>query len=84
MSEITLDEWLSEFERLQAQSNNDEGLTTRELSELLGLGAESVRKRLRTVPEGRLVSGFKTIKGIDGKAQKVACYRILPEQGERK
>lgn len=77
---ITRDEWLSEFERvMHAQPKGDPGMSTEELSQVLGVGQHRVNKLLRIAfLEGRVKAGRKPSVALDGRKCMVPCYQLLP------
>lgn len=76
-SDITVNEWLAELERLQRRS--DEGATTDELAEAWGCHRMTALVRLRQlVRQGRVVCGFRQSERIDGRPYRVPVYRIKP------
>ena len=75
---ITRDEWLAEFERAMESRLDGEGMTIREISELLGIGEERSRMMLRRI-QPRIVASRKLWTGIDGRRTQVPCYRLKPE-----
>ena len=73
---ISHESWKSEIEKAMFRAG-DEGMTTREISVLLGLSTKSTLLRVRELYEsGRVVSGRRRSKSMDGRIAWVPVYRI--------
>ena len=73
--EITYEELLAEFERLQVK-DDDPGLTAQELSEAGGIPRRKVYDLLRQAEtRGLLEVGRKKVRTLSGGMQMTACYR---------
>lgn len=85
-SSITLDELLSEFEKLGVTAfPNDEGLTCHEYSEKWGVGREKARCLLVKLRDaGVLENGWKSSTRIDGATSRVPVYRITIEEPKKR
>jgi len=80
---FTVDDLLREVEATLVPS--DEGLTTSELAERLGIGVSAVRRRLKQLlMEGRLLRVRKEVQGMDGRRVTVIAYklRVRGEHGD--
>lgn len=79
---ITRDEWLSEFERvMRRQRPSDPGMTSHEISEVLGIGQHRVNYLLRAAfRAGRLRVGKKPTAALDGRRCLAPCYQLMPEK----
>lgn len=72
---------LSLWEELVSEGGTEEdGYTTRELSEALGVGEAKSRRLLREAKkQGRLVIGRKRIETVDGVIKWTKCYSLKDE-----
>ncbi len=81
--EIRMDEWLAELQRVSWRS--DEGMTSFEISQKLGVSITRVKEMLRAAYRmGRLVVGKSSRPSIDGRHLHVPVYRINKKGGGRK
>lgn len=82
---ITLDELLSEFEKLGITDfPNDEGLTCAEYADMWSVGIEKARALLAKLKSaGALENGWKTVSRLDGARSKVPVYRITIDQKKK-
>ena len=75
---ITVSEWLTELERLQAKGD-DAGQTTGEMCEASGLHLNRINAVLHEAHrQGRLRVTRKAITTLDGRRSTVPAYTILP------
>ena len=74
---ITVDAWMAELERLGV-GGDAEGVSVEDLSEVLGVGSQSVRKRLKAATKaGRIeCAGKRSSRTIDGRQCFVPVYRL--------
>lgn len=78
---MTTEEMIAELEIALAASENPDGFySTREYGDLLGLGADAVRRRLRVLQNlGRLEHRrVRRPNDLGGGSSVKDCYRILP------
>jgi hypothetical protein len=81
MPEITMDEYLSELDRLSAQTDGD-GMTSMEIGRAMGWGTCKTRNKIKVwVGDGSLVPFRKPVINICGQPQTVWAYR--KPQGEK-
>ncbi len=81
--EITYEELLAEFERLQVK-DDDPGLTAQELSEAWGIPRRKVYDLLRQAEtRGLLEVGRKKVRTLSGGMQKTPCYRLKKTKKRR-
>ncbi len=80
---ITSTEWLAELQRLSERS--DEGLTTLEWAEQMGVGLNCARQRLRAAQlSGWVIVGKRSTTRLDGKPTLIPVYRIVKPKGGTK
>ncbi len=73
---IERSEWQAEIERIMVKAGDD-GLTTKELQNLLGVSNRTCLIRLQELNSaGRLIAGRRQKQAIDGTMRTVAVYRI--------
>ncbi len=77
---ITRDEWLAALELAQAsRPADDPGMTTEELCELWCMNAKRVCVVLQSINRtGRLSTGVRYGRRIDGRGKITPTYRITP------
>lgn len=85
MTSIKENEWLKELSRLAASSQGDEGFTTREWADKLGVSLKKALEMLNVAhAQGRLKRGFRNHERIDGKNMTVPVYSIIPAKKKGK
>lgn len=85
MNKKELEEWIIEVERLK-RGGDDDGVSAREVSDILGLSMETTRKRLRdALMEGRIEhAGYREERRIDGLRCRIPVYKFINGQKNRK
>jgi hypothetical protein len=83
MSSITLDEWLAAISNA-TESQPDDGFTSDELAELLGISRSLAVKRLgEAIRAGRVYcAGRRRITRIDGVKGRIPIYKTKEVQNE--
>ena len=73
--DFTMDELLRELEATLAPA--EDGLTSKELANKLGIGVGAVRTRLyKLSAEGKLVRVRKLVRAMDGRMITVVAYKL--------
>jgi hypothetical protein len=81
VTSIREDEWLRELEKLSSRGKGDDGFTTREWAEKLGVSVKLASDKLGVAfRQGRLKRGTRNIERMDGKRNQVPVYSILPSK----
>jgi len=76
MSEITVDQWRAEVERLNA-TQNDEGMTMRELSAIFGKSVTQTTRIVNAgVATGQYIAGHSTRYDAKGVLRPIQVYRV--------
>ena len=77
---MTTDELIAALEDVRRLADNPEGFyTTDELSDILGIGLQAVRRRLKAARKAdRLEVSAKVITALDGSEHRSPAYRIKP------
>jgi len=75
-TKITVEEWRKEVERVMGTSNDD-GMTTDELCEAMGMGPAAIRIRLKRLRSaGKLGQGWRDSVSLIGVTRKVPVFWI--------
>ncbi len=85
MSGITTEEWLAEWDRLQASQPQSEGMTRNELQAMWGCSQDTARRRLRMLMEaGKLRAGRAQRPSIAGAMSMVPVYSLVSDRPKKK
>ena len=78
MNQITIDELVSELDKIQSElPGAADGVTVHELVEAWGVHDDLVRKRLRALNKnGRLIVGKRRTRDITGKPSWTPVYKL--------
>ena len=86
MSDISLEQWRAELERVMGRSG-DEGMTAHQLAEAMGWHVQRMRRTLAILKaEGHLVRGTRLFERLDGTMAPLPVYSLrkvakLPKAG---
>ena len=83
--QISREEWLAEFDRLEAPAcggvPDDGGLTTAEIVEATGMSKCTVLLRLKRAKALGILQIANTLReGLDGRLRPCQCYRIVRKE----
>lgn len=85
MSGITTEEWLAEWDRLQAQQPQSEGMTRNELQAMWGCSQDTARRRLRMLMDaGKLKPGRASRMSIAGSMALVPVYSLVSQPKKKR
>lgn len=84
--ELTMETWLAELHKIQEKAPMERRghLTAFEISQQLGWSINRTRAMLRdAMRDSRLSTILVQVPRIDGKAQTIAAYKVLPAKVQR-
>lgn len=85
MTQIRVDEWLAELNRLAVEVNKEDGATVRELHDACGMPLAAIRSLIRKAIASGDWEHVKVLRvDMRGAAMKVPAYRPKAKKGKAK